>query len=168
MTASSNLTEQQLVFLDPFLLDRGRINLGLSLKELAKAADIDYRTVRDIYRDGGVLPSKALDLAKQVGCKVVDLLAPRDPRYVPRSPDGSNHGLAEWENERFLEQGRLAANGLYYIVSQMRHRHIPGRMGRGKFYHLGWMRSGALEEMQHKLSRHLKSAVELSHIDMWQ
>ena len=63
MTASSNLTEQQMVFLDPFLLDRGRINLGLSLKELAKAADIDYRTVRDIYRDGGVLPSKALDLA---------------------------------------------------------------------------------------------------------
>ncbi|MCA9009755.1 MAG: protein kinase [Planctomycetaceae bacterium] len=154
MTASSNLTEQQLVFLDPFLLDRGRINLGLSLKELAKAADIDYRTVRDIYREGGVLPSKALDLAKQLGCKVVDLLAPRDPRYLAQSPNGPNHGLAEWETDRFLEQGRLAPNGLYYIVSCMHHRHTTGRRGRGKYYHLGWMRSGALEEMQHKLSRH--------------
>lgn len=154
MKLSGDLTAQQLVFLDPFLLDRARINQGLSLKELGSKAAINYRTLRDIYRDRGVLPATARLLTQLLGCKVVDLLSPRDPRYVAQTPNGPSHGFVEWETERFLEQGRLAPNGLYYIASCMRHRHTTGRRGRGKYYHLGWMRSGALEEMQHKLSRH--------------
>ena len=154
MKLSGNISDQQLVFLDPFLVDRARINQGLSLKELGSKALINYRTLRDIYRDRGVLPATARHVAKKLGHDVVDLLSPRDPRFVAQSPNGPSHGLVEWETERFLEQGRLAPNGLYYIVSCMHHRHTTGRRGRGKYYHLGWMRSGALEEMQHKLSRH--------------
>ena len=154
MKINDNVPDQQLVFLDPFLLDRARINQGLSLKQLGSDAKINYRTLRDIYRGRGVLPGSARLLTELLGCKVVDLLSPRDPRFVAQTPNGPSHGLLEWETDRFLEQGRLAPNGLYYIVSCMHHRHTTGRRGRGKYYHLGWMRSGALEEMQHKLSRH--------------
>ncbi len=146
----------QKVFLDPFQVDRGRISLGYSVKTLASVSTIDYRTLVDgVYKENGVLPSTAKLLADVFQKDVLELLAPRDPRYQPpANPLGPATGSAEWECAGYLDQGRQAPNGLYVIVCRMKHRHTNGRLGRGKFYHLGWQAAKAKEEMRHKLSRH--------------
>lgn len=155
MTSSPiNLTDQQLVFLDPVLMDRARINVGLSVSEFADEVMINYRTMREIYRRGGVLPSKAKKIATTLGCDVVELLAPWDPRYVLPKTASPWLGESEWERVQHPECGRLAANGLYYIVCKMRHRHTPGKLGRGKFYVLSWLRAELTEDVRRKLSRH--------------
>ncbi len=76
----------QLVYFDPFLVDRARISLGLAAKELAAQAlrkkkrgdvqPIDYRTIQRIYRREGLFPETAKIIADVLGQSVVDLLAP--------------------------------------------------------------------------------------------
>jgi len=149
-----NLTDQQMVFLDPILVDRARIDAGLAVKELAAEVGINYRTMREVFRRGGVLPSNAKLIANWAGCDVLELLAPWDPRYILPEAAGRWLGDIEWERVRHLESGRQAANGLYYIVCQMRHRHTANRLGRGKFYVLSWLRTDLLKDVRHKLTRH--------------
>lgn len=155
----------QLVHLDPFLVDRARISLGWSVKELAaqtrrkkKYGDIqpvDYRTVMRIYDREGLFPGTAKLIADVLGQNVLDVLAPWDARYVaPALPAGPLMGEAEWEWEGYVDQGRLAPNGLYYIVCRMRHRHTMGKYARGKYYHLGWLSESLRESLRYKLSRH--------------
>lgn len=146
----------QLVYLDPFLVDRLRINKGFALTELADEVEIDHRTLKKgIYRKNGILPANAKILADYFNTEVVKLLAPYDPRFRATEPlQGPATGSTEWECEGHLDQGRQTPNGLYFIVCRMKHRHTQGRLGRGKFYHLGWLSAKAKEEMRHKLSRH--------------
>jgi serine/threonine protein kinase len=147
--------DPQLVYLDPFLMDRSRLNAGLSRKKLATLSGLAVNTVLEAFTGRGLQPEKARLLAKHLGCQVVELLAPWDPRYAPPTePPGPWNTLSEWETAGYMEQGRLAANGLYYIVCRMRHRHTPGRQGRGKFYHLSWLPPTLRSGMQSKLSRH--------------
>jgi hypothetical protein len=95
---SNDLTEQQMVFLDPFLLDRARIQAGLSLGELANKSDLNYRTVKKgVFLQGGLLPANAKAIADTLGCDVLDLLAPCDPRYVLPKSASPWLGEAEWE-----------------------------------------------------------------------
>lgn len=156
MNSRTPQIDPQLVYLDRFLVDRARVDRGWALKELAIKADVDYRTVRDVVQMGaGVLPSKARDIADAVKKSVLDLLAPWDPRYKPPAePPGPWAGAAEWEWKGYLDQGRLAPNGLYYIVCRMQHRHTTAKSGRGKFYHLSWLPPAKREGMRHQLSRH--------------
>ncbi len=155
----------QLVYFDPFLVDRARISLGLAAKELAAQAlrkkkrgdvqPIDYRTIQRIYRREGLFPETAKIIADVLGQSVVDLLAPWDKLYRPPAlPAGPLMGEAEWESEGYVDQGRLASNGLYYIVCRMRHRHTQGKLARGKYYHLGWLSEALRESLRHRLSRH--------------
>jgi len=154
MSSPLNLTEQQLVYLDPFLIERARINAGLAVKELAVKVGIDYRTLREISKRGGLLPSKAKRIAMWAGCPVTDLVAPWDSRYKLPKTASPWLGESEWERIQHMEFGRQAANGLYYIVCKMRHRHTPGKLGRGKFYVLSWLRAELTENVRSKLSRH--------------
>ena len=155
MNSPQKQLDPQLVYLDSFLVDRARLTPGLSLKQLAVEAEIDYRTLRGIFNRVGLLPSKARDIAQVLKKDVLELLAPHDPRFVPPSlPHGPWAGSAEWESTGYLDQGRLAPNGLYYIVCQMQHRHSPAKRGRGKFYHLSWLPSATRDAMRNKLSRH--------------
>lgn len=155
MGDSNNLTDQQMVFLDPALLDRARIQAGLSLGDLAHKSDLNYRTVKKgVFLQGGLLPSNAKAIADTLGWDVLDLLAPWDPRYVLPKSATPWLGESEWERVPCQVQSRQAANGLYYIVCQMRHRHTAGRRGRGKFYWLSWIRHEQKAEMRHKLTRH--------------
>jgi serine/threonine protein kinase len=155
MTYPSKVIDSQMVYLDPYLVDRERLQFGFSLKELAHQADVHYRTLRDIMNKEGVLPSKARDIAQTLKQDVLKLLAPWDPRYVvPSQSAGPLSGASEWESTGYLEQGRLAPNGLYYIVCRMQHRHTAGKLGRGKFYHLSRLPSAQRNEMTHRLSRH--------------
>ncbi|MBA3313061.1 MAG: protein kinase [Planctomycetaceae bacterium] len=154
----------QLVHLDPFLVDRARISLGLAAKELATQAlrkkkhgdvqSVDYRTIQRIYRHEGLFPETARLIADVLGQNVLDLLAPWDTRYRPAALPGPLMGEAEWESEGYVDQGRLAPNGLYYIVCRMRHRHTQGKLARGKYYHLSWLSEAARDSLRHKLSRH--------------
>ena len=108
-----------------------------------------------MFDGSGVRTSTARLLASHLGCEVTDLLSPRDPRYVPPAlPVGPYSGASEWETKDYLEQGRLASNGLYYIVCRMQHRHTVGRQGRGKFYHLSWLPPAVRSASREKLSRH--------------
>jgi serine/threonine protein kinase len=157
----NDLSEQQMVFFDPVLFDRARINAGLSLGELADRAEVDYRTVRSVFRHGGLLPSKAKDLATILGCEVMALVAPWDPRFELKKPERPWLGETEWERVKHQEHGCQAANGLYYIVCQMQHRHTPARRGRGKFYVLSWLREDLKADLRHKLTRHAEVCAQV-------
>lgn len=155
MTDANDLTEQQMVFLDPTLLERARVQAGLALGELASRSDLNYRTLKKgVYQQGGLLPSNAKALADTLGCDVLELLAPWDSRYLPPQSATPWSGETEWERDVRPLLGRQAANGLYYIVYSMRHRHTAGRRGRGKFYCLSGIRHEQKAEMRHKLTRH--------------
>lgn len=154
-SANTKPDDGQWVYLDPFLIDRRRINLGRSLKQLAGDMIVSMNTLKAAYNGDGVRADTARRLAMQLECQVTDLLSIQDPRYVPPASAASPMtGASEWMTERYLERGRLSSNGLYYIVCQMKHRHTANRSGRGKFYHLSLMPPKVRSEMQDKLSRH--------------
>jgi serine/threonine protein kinase len=143
------------VYLDPFLLDRHRINMGLARKALATKAKLAINTVLDAFNGGGLQPFNARRIAETLGCEVTELLAPWDSLYkLPTQPPGPWSGSSEWEPTGYLDQGRLASNGLYYVVCRMRHRHTANRQGRGKFYHLSWLPTEKRKGMLHQFSRH--------------
>lgn len=147
--------DPQLVYLDPFLLDRNRVNVGLSRLQIQKKTGLALNTLTEAFRGEGLQPQKAEKLAHHLGCSVLELLAPWDPRYKPPAePPGPWSGAAEWESKGYVDQGRLAPNGLYYIVCRMQHRHTANKPGRGKFYHLSWLPPAKREGMRHQLSRH--------------
>jgi serine/threonine protein kinase len=200
MTRSSPAVDEQFVYFDPFLLDRARINAGLSRKQLATKAKVAVNTLLDYFRyhelkslgressdsvpgqrrsandsghsartgnsrttlTGRFRPGTARLIANALGLDVVDLLAPWDPNYLPpKNPGGPLTGNSEWESLGYLDQGRLAPNGLYYIVCRMQHRHIRGKVGRGKFYHLSWVRASSRQLMVHRLARHAETSARV-------
>jgi serine/threonine protein kinase len=149
------LVESPSAFLDPLLVDRERLNVGLSRKEFAAAAGIAYPTFSSVFRGKSVTAQTAELIATKLGRKVTDLLSPWDPRFVPpQEPAPPWSGTSEWEMIGYLEQARLAPNGLYYLVCRMRHRHTTGRRGRGKCYHLSWMSEKTKQDLREKLFRH--------------
>jgi serine/threonine protein kinase len=151
----------ELVYLDRSKLERLRVAAGLSMSELKSALDdngnprsVSRNTVDKAFREEGVWPGNAQAIADFFEHSVIELLAPHDPRYEP--PAGITHGLEwEWEREAILKPGGFrASNGLHFFVCRMRHRHIPGRLGRGKFYLLSGLPSSQREEMQAHVKRH--------------
>lgn len=149
--------DPQLVYLDPFLLDRLRVNRGLSQKAVVgrNGVALALNTVLGAFKGEGLQPAKARRLAEFFKCDVVSLLAPWDPRYEPPTePPGPWSGSPEWDCGGYLQHGRLAPNGLYYVVCRMQHQHTAGKRARGKFYHLSWLPLAKREGMRHQLSRH--------------
>lgn len=156
MTQPPEKIDSRSVYLDPFLMDRLRINMGMARKAMAeKIVGLSLNTVMDAFNGKGVQAYNAKKIAAAFNRDVTDLLAPWDPLYKPPAEvPGPWSGSPEWESEGCLDQGRLAPNGLYYIVCRMRHRHTANRLGRGKFYHLSWMSPEKRRGMLHQLSRH--------------
>jgi serine/threonine protein kinase len=155
VAADRKLDDGQLLYLDSFQIERRRIAMGLSRKKLTGRLILSMNTLKAIYKGDGVLPDTARRLAKQLNCQIIDLLSPRDSRYVaPATEPGPASGASEWEMDGYLDQGRLASNGLYYIACRMKHRYTTNRSGRGKFYHLSLMNPQMRHTIQDKLSRH--------------
>jgi serine/threonine protein kinase len=106
------------------------------------------------FRDEGVWPGNAQTIAEFFEQSVLELLAPCDPRYEPPAIIPHGH-VWEWERETILPPGSYgASNGLYFVVCRMKHRHIPGRLGRGKFYLLSGLPSSEREEKHAHVKRH--------------
>lgn len=147
--------DPHLVYFDPYLVDRARKKEGLVRKPLAKAAGLNYRTIHFIFDNKGINASSAKLVAEALNVDVLELLAPWDPSYeTPAQNHGPLAGSAEWNSIGYLDQGRQAPNGLYYIVCRMQHRHSPEKYARGKFYHLSWLPPAILHSTRHHLSRH--------------
>ena len=57
--------DPQLVYLDPFLIDRMRLNAGLSRKQLATKARVAFNTIREIeLMVAACMPSTARIIAQ--------------------------------------------------------------------------------------------------------
>lgn len=150
------------VYLDQFLIERLRINKGLSRTEFLKAVDVSANTLKAAFRGEGIRAATAFELATFFCCKVTDLLSLRDPRYKPpASAVTPMTGESEWQTEGYLEHGRLASNGLYYITCRMRHRHTSNRQGRGKFYLLTALATKSRDALRNKLARHADVCVRV-------
>lgn len=166
MTQVKTEINPQLVYLDQFLVDRARIALGWSQKEVVQRivrrkgakedVSLHYRTFKRIASNEGLFPETAFAIAKALKREVSDLYAPWDPRYIaPSNPSGPLQGSEEWDFVNFCkEPGRLASNRLYYIVCRMRHKHTANLIGRGKYYLLSTVPTVKREELRHQLARH--------------
>ena len=61
--------DTRLVYLDPFLMDRVRINMGLSRKALAKKIKMSINTLLDAFDGRGLQPFNTRRLADALGCR---------------------------------------------------------------------------------------------------
>ena len=86
------------VYLDPFLIEQRRINLGLSRTQVIKNMAVAPNTIKGVFRGTAILANTAFRLAKQLRCEVSDLLSKEDERYVaPARVAGPMAGASEWE-----------------------------------------------------------------------
>jgi serine/threonine protein kinase len=144
-----------LIYLDPVLIDIELANRGLSLKQFAANTNLAFNTLRGLHRQQGLHPQSARKIAESLQRQVSDLLAPWDRRYQPPLRAQSPAlGVSEWETTGFIGPGIRTTNGLYFVPCRLRHRHTAQRFGRGKFYHLHWVREGLTADLRDKLSRH--------------
>jgi len=165
-------TDPELVYLDSFKLKRLLIERGLSdsrLKELlspvevrgqnSPRAGVARNTLDKALRGDGVRRDVAKFIAEYFDCNVLDLLAPRDPCYVP--PLSTTTGM-EWEwtiDEALQRGGRMAANGLHFVLFRMKHRHTEGQLGRGKFYLLSGLTASDRERKREQLQPQLAEVI---------
>lgn len=142
------------VYLDEKKLHRARLNRGWAVRTMADEMEIAFNTARSAFAGEGVSPSVAKEFADFIGCTVTDLLAERDPRYVPSQLAQCSLAEAEWELAEYLGPGMVASNGLHYFVCRMQHRSIASRMGRGKFYHLSFLSTDDAQKKRTQVARH--------------
>lgn len=162
-------TDPELVYLDSFKLKRLLIERGWSdtrLKDLLNAVEVQGRqsphdrvavgrnTIDKALRGDGVRRDVATFIANYFECSTLELLAPRDPCYLP--PLSTTTGM-EWEwsiDEALQRGGRMAANGLHFVLFRMKHRHTGGQLGRGKFYLLSGLAASDRDRKREQLQRH--------------
>lgn len=147
------VVDDGLVYLDAAKLDRARVAAGMSLRDLATQSDVAWNTLRKLAAGEGVFPHVAHKVAVTLKRDVLSMLAERDPRYEPPLAQLAAADW-EWELDDYLDPGRRASNGLHYFVCRMRHRHMAGRLGRGKFYALSGLSERERSEKRLHLLRH--------------
>src|SRR5690606_5318902 len=73
MTRPLQAVDEQFVYFDPFLLDRARINAGLSRKQLANKAKVAVNTLLDFFRyfeeERGQVPGSTDSVSASRGSK---------------------------------------------------------------------------------------------------
>ena len=149
------VVDDGLVDLDAAKLDRACVAAGMSLRDLATQSDVAWNTLRKLAAGEGVFPRVAHKVAVTLKRDVLSMLAERDPRYEPPLAQLASADW-EWELDDYLDPGRRASNGLHYFVCRMRHRHMAGRLGRGKFYALSGLSERERNEKRLHLLRHLE------------
>jgi serine/threonine protein kinase len=133
---------------------RSRIReLGWSQADLASGTQIDTGKISRML-------NKGVGVSRENARKIADVLKGPIDEYFRASekPDESRlfrlPNTEEWDVEEVLKETIVLANGVRYQVCRMKHRYVPNRFGRGKFYSLAGVRSIEKPKREQMLSRH--------------
>lgn len=142
------------VRLDQARLERELLRLGMTMSGFAaRETDLDRRTVAKAFKGKPVSIASAMQIASAFGYD--------DLRHLMASPcddsrPNDNAPLLndEWEIASHLSGWIEASNGLQFRLCRMRHRYVPGRLGRGKQYDLLNPSTRERERLTDYLTRH--------------
>ena len=142
---------------------------GLTLEEIHSNCSVDVRTIKDML--AGTRPVRMSSVAafvRALGQKdIYRFVVPEDrpaADYMPRSEPAptSWREIHEWVEETTLTGWRRTSNGLQYQILRMRHKDLPGRLGRGKLYDLRALSDDERERRRTQLLRHPEICRRLS------
>lgn len=144
------------VRLDPFLLDRRLIAMGMTpsrLKLLPKSKlKLSHNTIDKAFTEVAIRPDAAKFLADYLNCDLLELLSSKDDHYLPPTAKTLHW---EWELELpHTLNARKAANGLITQFYVLKHRHTAGRKARGKFHLLSGLTAEEKVRKREQLQRH--------------
>lgn len=135
---------------------------GLSQSQLCEDADIALHTIRRVLRGGhNANHSTATNIADALGLSDYRaLLSPCELEPVDRKygPVGE-----EWIAEAMTPFQQTSNGLLQFRLCRMAHQHIPGRLGRGKWYELLHESQEQRQRLRDHLTRHPVVCERLGH-----
>jgi serine/threonine protein kinase len=140
------VTKGRTIQVDADELDRLRTELGWSIEDLARKADISAGTVYNALAGEGIFRSKLAAMARALGVEAAVLIDGR--RRVVRNEDVHEYGV-----EEVLTPWMEASNGLKFQICRMRHSELD-RWARGKRYDLRKMSTEDDERCRAWFKRH--------------
>lgn len=157
--------DRRYICLDPRRLDYFRLKKGWSQAklgdELAEHHDVRHKvTVRNILNGGKIYVETGRVVAELLGADNLleilhpDILKELTPPSACDNPLDFFTNVGEWEALQSIESPQVAPNGLVYDTWKMRHRHISGRLARGKCYSLNKLSSKQRTTLKGYLTRH--------------
>ncbi|MDZ4779938.1 MAG: protein kinase [Planctomycetia bacterium] len=157
--------DRRYVRLDPQKLDYLRLKLGWNLEELfsrpdAEACPLDKRTVKAIVNGDSAFLNSAKIVATLLGAENLvsvlhpDLLRELKPPSTWDHPSEFFTTVGEWDVLEPVEGEQRTTNGLHFDVWKLRHRHVAGRIGRGKCYDLSQLSTNDRARLRSHLTRH--------------
>ncbi|MBI3464774.1 MAG: protein kinase, partial [Planctomycetes bacterium] len=185
--------DRRYVRLDPAKLDYLRLKRGWNVETLFSEAAkpshmLDKRTVKAIINGEPAFLNSAKVVATLLGAE--DLVSVLHPELLGEIGPPSGWGspleffatVGEWDVLEPIAGVQKTANGLSYDVWKVRHRHVPGRLGRAKCYDLNRLSTKDRTRLREYLTRHSqvcdrvgahphiaqnRSAIAWEHSAMW-
>lgn len=157
--------DRRSIRLDSKKLDYLRLKKGWSQtmfgQKLEAIHDIRHKvTARNILNEGEVYVETGRLVAELLGAENLlsilhpDILKELTPPSALDNPLDFFTNVGEWEALQSIESPQVAPNGLVYDTWKMRHRHISGRLARGKCYSLNKLSSKQRTTLKGYLTRH--------------
>ena len=166
--------DRRYVRLDPKKVDFLRLKRGWNLEKLfelaaAEPVALDKRTVKSIINEESVFLNSAKAIAELIGAE--DLVAVLHPELLAEIGPPSGWGtpkeffttVGEWEAVESLGPVEQTANGLRYDAWKMHHRHLNGRLGRGKCCDLNKLSTQERTRIKAYLTRHAEVCDRIGH-----
>ena len=152
------------VYLDWNEIERHMLRKGLTIQPLSIKLEMSLRTIKRWRSGCRTQVTKAKELATFLEVPLASLLSRTDPSYLKMAPPTAPvTGPSEWEPQGYLDQQRLTSNGLCVVVCRLAHRHLSGRLARGKNYPLMGVAASQRQSLQEKLVRHSAVCDRLKH-----
>lgn len=138
---------------DTETFERFRLRSGLSIPRLAEKAGVSEQTVRRASRGCNVFRSYATAISLALGLDDYAQLLARSRELEPADREYGPLGN-EWIAEALTPFQQTSSGLLQYRLCQMAHRHVSGRLGRGKWYELLHENDQQREKLRENLIRH--------------
>lgn len=138
------------VVLDPKLMDKLRLEKGISRRGFAELADTSPTTAYRFFNGRRIQTRIARQLFSALD--ICDMTP-----YLIRTGDGQELDatvLAEWRIENALTQSVQLSNGLAFQLYQLSHKVLRQTFGRGKCYDLRELNTRDGERVREQLLRH--------------
>jgi len=142
-----------LVRFDPEKVRALLIRHGLSKTKLAEKTGVARQTIISALDEKGVFPATAKLIASGLGVEDPNALLRNEQAAADIHADQLADSR-EWQVENYRGQWIKTSNGLQFRICDMRHRYVPSRRGRGKWYDLLNLSSGDRESLRSHLVRH--------------